>query len=159
MLLNWSELIRRLFEIQLKEPHPRRAISERRNVLLREMFHLIRRRQNVGSVLNFDEDEEGDLHVFLDRFNLKKKYVFSIHILRSLIHYICHKTVQKQARYHIFSTVKCIHPLLAELLNSSREAERGPNRMPSPLQVNLFLNEGLYVGMQGSPNGETIPAR
>ncbi|KAL0070630.1 chromatin modification-related protein VID21 [Marasmius tenuissimus] len=47
------------------------TISERRNALLREMYHLLKRRENVGTVLNFDDGEEGDLHVFLNRFNMK----------------------------------------------------------------------------------------
>ncbi|KAK1231486.1 chromatin modification- protein VID21 [Marasmius sp. AFHP31] len=47
------------------------TISERRNALLREMYHLLKRRENVGTVLNFDDSEEGDLHVFLNRFNMK----------------------------------------------------------------------------------------
>ncbi|KAJ7445687.1 hypothetical protein B0H11DRAFT_395548 [Mycena galericulata] len=50
------------------------VISERRNALLRQMFHMVQRRQSVGSVIKL-EDEEGDeeLAVFLDRFDLAKK--------------------------------------------------------------------------------------
>jgi hypothetical protein len=45
------------------------------------MYHSIKRRQNAGSVLTFDEGEESDSHMFLDRFELKKKHVFSCHSL------------------------------------------------------------------------------
>ncbi|KAL0571234.1 chromatin modification-related protein VID21 [Marasmius crinis-equi] len=47
------------------------TISERRNALLREMYHLLKKRENVGTVLDFNDGEEGDLHVFLNRFDMK----------------------------------------------------------------------------------------
>ncbi|KII89221.1 hypothetical protein PLICRDRAFT_29566 [Plicaturopsis crispa FD-325 SS-3] len=48
------------------------AIKERRNELLREMYHMVRRRDNVGTVFVLDEDEEEDLDAFLERFDLEK---------------------------------------------------------------------------------------
>ena len=60
-----------------------RAISGRRNALLREMYHMMRRRQNVGSVLTLEDEDEADLHVFLQRFDLTKKYVFNLNSWRS----------------------------------------------------------------------------
>ncbi|KAF7359314.1 hypothetical protein MSAN_01273800 [Mycena sanguinolenta] len=49
------------------------AISQRRNALLRQMFHMVQKRQNVASVIKL-QDEEGDeeLAVFLDKFDLTK---------------------------------------------------------------------------------------
>ncbi|KAJ7184286.1 hypothetical protein C8R46DRAFT_1063570 [Mycena filopes] len=49
------------------------VISQRRNALLRQMFHMVQRRQNVGSIIKL-EDEEGDdeLAAFLDKFDLAK---------------------------------------------------------------------------------------
>ncbi|KAF9453258.1 hypothetical protein P691DRAFT_771618 [Macrolepiota fuliginosa MF-IS2] len=46
------------------------AISTRRNELLRQMYHMMRRRNNVGSVLTLDEADEGDLQSFLQRFDI-----------------------------------------------------------------------------------------
>ncbi|KAF5373029.1 hypothetical protein D9758_001649 [Tetrapyrgos nigripes] len=46
-------------------------IAKRRNALLREMYEILRRRNNVGTVLPIDDDEEDDLHVFLNKCNLK----------------------------------------------------------------------------------------
>ncbi|KAH9857077.1 hypothetical protein C2E23DRAFT_900323 [Lenzites betulinus] len=47
-------------------------ISKRRNALLREMYHLIQKRDNLGSVLALEEDGEENLQLFLDRFDLEK---------------------------------------------------------------------------------------
>ncbi|KAI0362340.1 hypothetical protein OH77DRAFT_1416587 [Trametes cingulata] len=47
-------------------------ISKRRNELLREMYHLIQRRDNLGSVIAVEEDGEEDLQRFLERFDLEK---------------------------------------------------------------------------------------
>ncbi|KAF7354920.1 hypothetical protein MSAN_01406800 [Mycena sanguinolenta] len=49
------------------------AISQRRNALLRQMFHMVQNRQNLASVIKL-QDEEGDeeLAVFLDKFDLTK---------------------------------------------------------------------------------------
>jgi hypothetical protein len=52
-----------------------RDISNHRNVLLRRMYHLMRR-QDVGIVLDEDESEDDDdegLRAFLDRFDMNKK--------------------------------------------------------------------------------------
>lgn len=48
------------------------AISDRRNKLLREMFHMIRLRKNVGQVLRINEDEEGELDEFLDKYDISE---------------------------------------------------------------------------------------
>jgi hypothetical protein len=37
------------------------------------MYHLMKRRQNVGSVLRLNEADEEDLPKFLDRLDLGKK--------------------------------------------------------------------------------------
>ncbi|KAJ6608606.1 hypothetical protein B0H10DRAFT_520086 [Mycena sp. CBHHK59/15] len=48
-------------------------ISRRRNALLRQMFHMVQGWQSAGSVLPVDEEEEDDdLVIFLDRFDLSK---------------------------------------------------------------------------------------
>ncbi|KAI0372852.1 hypothetical protein BV20DRAFT_990169 [Pilatotrama ljubarskyi] len=47
-------------------------ISKRRNELLREMYHLIQRRDNLGSVIAVEEEGEEDLQLFLERFDLDK---------------------------------------------------------------------------------------
>ncbi|KAI0748317.1 hypothetical protein C8Q80DRAFT_731689 [Daedaleopsis nitida] len=47
-------------------------ISKRRNELLREMYHLIQRRDNLGSVISIDDDVEDGLQTFLQRFDLEK---------------------------------------------------------------------------------------
>jgi hypothetical protein len=49
-----------------------RAISERRNVLLREMHRMIRRRNDLGSILTSDNEDEEDLQVFLQRFTMTR---------------------------------------------------------------------------------------
>ena len=50
-----------------------REINERRNELLREMFHLIQKRDNLGSVISVDEDGDGSLQLFLERFDMEKQ--------------------------------------------------------------------------------------
>ncbi|KAH7927096.1 hypothetical protein BV22DRAFT_1118490 [Leucogyrophana mollusca] len=47
-------------------------ISRRRNELLRQMYHMMRRRHNAESVLAFNEDDDEDLHMFLDQYNIEK---------------------------------------------------------------------------------------
>ena len=49
-----------------------REITEHRNVLLRQMYHLIQHGKSVGSVLTLDGDE-GDLDAFLLTFELNKE--------------------------------------------------------------------------------------
>ncbi|KZT28465.1 hypothetical protein NEOLEDRAFT_1175782 [Neolentinus lepideus HHB14362 ss-1] len=50
------------------------AISRRRNELLREMYHMLRRRQHIGVMLPDPEDEDdgSEAETFLDRFDLQK---------------------------------------------------------------------------------------
>ncbi|RDB21560.1 Chromatin modification-related protein EAF1 [Hypsizygus marmoreus] len=45
-------------------------ISERRNALLCQMYQMIRRRHNLGSVLTLNYEDEDDLHAFLQRFKM-----------------------------------------------------------------------------------------
>lgn len=54
-----------------------REISTRRSALLREMYHIIQLRDNVGSALlkAGDEDEDTGLSEFLERFDFTKKCV------------------------------------------------------------------------------------
>ncbi|KAK2467018.1 hypothetical protein APHAL10511_001276 [Amanita phalloides] len=48
-------------------------IAERRDELLREMYHMMCRRKTAGHILALsDQDEEQDLHIFLQRFDLSK---------------------------------------------------------------------------------------
>ncbi|OCH86567.1 hypothetical protein OBBRIDRAFT_890404 [Obba rivulosa] len=47
-------------------------ISTRRNRLLREMFHLIQRRNDIGSVIDAGDEDDEDVRAFLDRFDLQK---------------------------------------------------------------------------------------
>ncbi|KAH9901614.1 hypothetical protein C8Q73DRAFT_252201 [Cubamyces lactineus] len=47
-------------------------ISKRRNELLREMYHLLQKRDNLGSVIAVEEESEENLQLFLDRFDLEK---------------------------------------------------------------------------------------
>ncbi|KAI0831506.1 hypothetical protein BC628DRAFT_1354063 [Trametes gibbosa] len=47
-------------------------IRKRRSALLREMYHLIQKRDNLGSMIALDEDVEENLQLFLDRFDLEK---------------------------------------------------------------------------------------
>ncbi len=42
------------------------------------MYHMMRRRNNVGPVLVVDEPDEGDLQSFLQRFDIAKEFVLSI---------------------------------------------------------------------------------
>lgn len=65
-----------------------RAISTRRNELLRQMYHMIRRRNNVGSVLALDEVDEEDLQSFLQRFDIAKECV-AAHSFVKLILNVC----------------------------------------------------------------------
>ncbi|KIK63582.1 hypothetical protein GYMLUDRAFT_40630 [Collybiopsis luxurians FD-317 M1] len=46
-------------------------ISERRNALLRQMYHMMRKRTNVGATVTIDDEEEDDLHVFLSKYDLQ----------------------------------------------------------------------------------------
>ncbi|KAF8842480.1 hypothetical protein BDN67DRAFT_1067620 [Paxillus ammoniavirescens] len=56
------------------------AIAQRRNELLRQMYHMMRRRHQAGSVLSLDaiddgnegQDEDEGLREFLDMFDLHK---------------------------------------------------------------------------------------
>ncbi|GLB35077.1 putative glycoside hydrolase family 5 protein [Lyophyllum shimeji] len=48
------------------------AISQRRNVLLREMHQMIQRRNNLGSVFTLEDEDEEDLQIFLKRFIITK---------------------------------------------------------------------------------------
>ncbi|KAH9951965.1 hypothetical protein B0H21DRAFT_829688 [Amylocystis lapponica] len=47
------------------------AISQRRNGLLREMYHMLRRREQLGNVPTTDDEEEG-VQLFLEKFDLEK---------------------------------------------------------------------------------------
>ncbi|KAI0673029.1 hypothetical protein C8Q78DRAFT_1077330 [Trametes maxima] len=47
-------------------------ICDRRKELLREMYHLIQKRDNLGSVITVEQDGEESLQLFLDRFDLEK---------------------------------------------------------------------------------------
>nr|VWO98692.1 RNA pyrophosphohydrolase (EC ((Di)nucleoside polyphosphate hydrolase) [Ganoderma boninense] len=51
-------------------------ISRRRNELLREMYHLIQKRDNLGSLVTLEEEEEENdeqnLQLFLERFDLER---------------------------------------------------------------------------------------
>ncbi len=52
----------------------RREISKRRNALLREMYHLVQKRDNLGSVIALEDDgEEETLQLFLERFDIEKQ--------------------------------------------------------------------------------------
>ena len=51
-----------------------RAITQRRNELLRQMYYMIRRRDRAGSIVNLDDNDDG-LEEFMDKFDLDKKYV------------------------------------------------------------------------------------
>ena len=47
------------------------------------MYHMMQRRRNFGVVLDAEEDEDDDLHIFMDKYDLQKTYVtfrFSLHI-------------------------------------------------------------------------------
>lgn len=48
------------------------AISTRRNELLRQMYHMMRRRNDVGPVLTLEEAGDRDLQGFLQRFDIAK---------------------------------------------------------------------------------------
>jgi hypothetical protein len=51
-----------------------RAISRSRNDLLRQMYHLMQRRDNLGQMLSEEDDEDDDdIHAFLDKHDLYKK--------------------------------------------------------------------------------------
>ncbi|KAJ3867070.1 hypothetical protein EV359DRAFT_61800 [Lentinula novae-zelandiae] len=47
------------------------AISDKRNALLREMYQMMRKRTNVGATVTIDDEEEDDLHVFLNKYDLR----------------------------------------------------------------------------------------
>ncbi|KAF8350819.1 hypothetical protein F5887DRAFT_941061 [Amanita rubescens] len=50
-----------------------KSIADRRNELLREMYHMMRRRVSAGHAFALtDQHEEQDLHLFLQRFDLSK---------------------------------------------------------------------------------------
>ncbi|KAG2020430.1 hypothetical protein CC2G_005773 [Coprinopsis cinerea AmutBmut pab1-1] len=53
-----------------------KAIAARRNDLLREMYHLVRHRDNMGSIIQVEEhpdgDEDEDCNQFLLKFDLRK---------------------------------------------------------------------------------------
>ncbi|OBZ75890.1 hypothetical protein A0H81_04111 [Grifola frondosa] len=46
--------------------------SNRRNGLLREMYHLLQRREDLGAVFTLDQDGGEGLQLFLNRFDLEK---------------------------------------------------------------------------------------
>lgn len=46
------------------------VISQRRNELLREMYRMMRRRQNAGSIFMFDDEDEDGLQDWLDKYDL-----------------------------------------------------------------------------------------
>ncbi|KAG2158054.1 uncharacterized protein EDB93DRAFT_742537 [Suillus bovinus] len=48
------------------------VISQRRNELLREMYRMMRRRQNAGSISMFDNEDEDGLQDWLDKYDLDK---------------------------------------------------------------------------------------
>ncbi|KAG1730571.1 hypothetical protein EDB19DRAFT_1929409 [Suillus lakei] len=51
------------------------VISQRRNELLREMYRMMRRRQNAGSISMFDDEDEDGLQDWLDKYDLNEKFV------------------------------------------------------------------------------------
>ncbi|KAJ6488557.1 hypothetical protein C8R47DRAFT_484076 [Mycena vitilis] len=62
------------------------AISQRRNALLRQMFHMVQKRQSVGSIIKLpveDAEDDDELAAFLDKFDLAKKCVINLHLLHS----------------------------------------------------------------------------
>lgn len=50
-----------------------RQIGTRRNELLREMFHLIQKRDALGAVLSMEDDDDEGLQLFLERFDMEKQ--------------------------------------------------------------------------------------
>ncbi|KAH7889968.1 hypothetical protein F5I97DRAFT_1849003 [Phlebopus sp. FC_14] len=48
------------------------AIAQRRHELLRQMYHMIRQRQNAGAIFALDQNEGNELQHFLDRFDIEK---------------------------------------------------------------------------------------
>lgn len=53
-----------------------RVISRRRNELLREMYHMMQRRENAGAFSIFDDEEDEDgLHDWLEKYDINKKFV------------------------------------------------------------------------------------
>jgi chromatin modification-related protein VID21 len=48
------------------------VISQRRNELLREMYRMMRRRENAGSISMFDDEDEDELQDWLDRYDLNE---------------------------------------------------------------------------------------
>lgn len=86
-----------------------RAIAERRNVLLREMHQMIRRKNDLGSVLNLDDEDEYGLEAFLERFKLSRdKYANKSIALFDLL-FMPYKA-QKQAAL-LFSVITSSLPL------------------------------------------------
>ena len=50
-----------------------REISERRNKLLREMYHMLRLRENVGSIFKMNEEDEEGLPSFLEKYDMNSE--------------------------------------------------------------------------------------
>lgn len=48
------------------------VISQRRNELLREMYRMMRRRQNAGAISMFDDEDEDGLQDWLDKYDLNE---------------------------------------------------------------------------------------
>lgn len=42
------------------------------------MYYMMRRRNNTGAVVDFEEADDGDLQSFLQRFDIGKECVFKI---------------------------------------------------------------------------------
>ncbi|EIW85452.1 hypothetical protein CONPUDRAFT_98516, partial [Coniophora puteana RWD-64-598 SS2] len=64
------------------------AITQRRNALLKEMYHMIRVRNSYGDVLEYDPADDADdenVQGFLDRFDINKASIMDVPDLTALV--------------------------------------------------------------------------
>jgi hypothetical protein len=39
------------------------------------MYHMMLRQRNIGAVLDAEDEDDEDVHVFMDKYDLQKRYV------------------------------------------------------------------------------------
>jgi len=93
------------------------AISQRRNVLLREMHQMIKRRDDLGSVLTFEAEDEGDLQIFLQRFNMTRDEYATVS-LDILLRILTHCKALRQVAYIVSAKTNCLPLHLVKTLMS-----------------------------------------
>jgi hypothetical protein len=93
----------------------------------------MQRRRNYGAVLDVDEDDEDEVYIFLDKYDLKKQYVILHQRSFFYLHSEIYLLVQKLAFFLLFRKRSCLLPL--HHCNSSA--------LGVPMRMDMLLNNQI----------------